>query len=314
MSGRQGAPAGVGPGAEFGALLRQLRIDVDSLQAGARGPARGWDWSRAADGTPAVVHLDSGQTTAIIAPGQDVSSLVERIEALEARATLPEGWEWLAPAGPTIPTLLLRLPDGSTYRMVESVGSAIAPLYFYGDSNTTDQGTVWGGDSWAERVAGESAVNLAINGRGWVFAVPGLPTILQDVTGTPNPVGTAVVNGGINDIANGVTSAAIQGAIAAAVANLLDRSVRVYVATILPTLGAYAGLNTQRVVMNNWLRAAWPAGGGVRVTVLDIASVVESGGLNGPLDPAYSYDGLHLNNAGHTAVAAYVRSVAGIGT
>lgn len=308
MSGNQWPTVPTGSsGDEFRRWAAGVMAQLDSLRQAVDGPIQGYRWGRGTDGAPVIV-AHTGESSSIGAPsaGSDLTELETAVDALEAQ-TLPTGWSWIA-AGEE---LYVRHPNGKVWRMVRAVGNAIAPVVAFGDSNTTATSTVSPGlTRWPGRIS-QSITNLGFDGRGWVYAAPGYPTLLQDVQAT-SLVGTALLNGGINDLAQGVPVASIQAAIVQAVIYLLRRGVRVHVLTILPTTGGFAGLNPNRVILNNWIRSTWPEGSGARATYIDIAAQVASPAPDGALNVAYSLDGLHLNDPGQQVVAGHVQSITGI--
>ncbi|MEV6556012.1 GDSL-type esterase/lipase family protein [Nocardia sp. NPDC051756] len=191
------------------------------------------------------------------------------------------------------------------------------------------------GDSWFEGVGSTMSANLRsvdiINSRldrGWAvnqgiggnrlltneIGVPGLERFDRDVLSVPG-VGTVLINFGINDLILGGMSGEPPATTDQLIAGFTEIARRAHEANLTihaATIGPYAGCvypgmpleETQqtRNEVNEWLRST-----DVFDSVFDVARAVEDPARPGFILPAYdSGDGMHLNDAGHRAMAETV--------
>ncbi|CAM3970701.1 GDSL-type esterase/lipase family protein [Nocardia ninae] len=191
------------------------------------------------------------------------------------------------------------------------------------------------GDSWFEGVGSTMSANRrsvdALNDRldrGWVvnqgiggnrlltneIGVPGLDRFNRDVLSTPG-VSSVLINFGINDLILGGMSGEAPATTEELIAGFTEIAHRAHDAGLTihaATIGPYAGciypgmpieqtLPTRREV-NEWLRST-----DVFDSVFDVARAVQDPQRPDFILPAYdSGDGMHLNDAGHRAMAATV--------
>ncbi|MFF3222285.1 GDSL-type esterase/lipase family protein [Nocardia suismassiliense] len=191
------------------------------------------------------------------------------------------------------------------------------------------------GDSWFEGVGSTMSANRrsvdALNDRldrGWVvnqgiggnrlltneIGAPGLDRLSRDVLSVPG-VTSLLINFGINDLILGGMSGEAPATTEELIAGFTEIARRAHDAGLTihaATIGPYAGcvypgmpieqtLPTRREV-NEWLRST-----DVFDTVFDVARAVQDPQRPDFILPAYdSGDGMHLNDAGHHAMAATV--------
>lgn len=121
-----------------------------------------------------------------------------------------------------------------------------------------------------------------------------------------------VVEGGINDLLNGVAVGDLISEVTALRDELAARGVTTRWVTIPPLAspGGYASLNPMRRAYNDWLKSA----DGVGDAVIDVVPAMEDPANPDTLAPAYWWywadlfkpDGIHPNTAGYQAMAQAV--------
>ncbi|PXX68433.1 lysophospholipase L1-like esterase [Nocardia tenerifensis] len=191
------------------------------------------------------------------------------------------------------------------------------------------------GDSWFEGVGSTMSANLrsvdALNSRldrGWVvnqgiggnrlltneIGVPGLARFDRDVLSVPG-VTAVLINFGINDLILGGMSGEPPATADELIAGFTeiarrahDAGLTIHAATIGPYAGViYEGMPVEETAgtrrrVNEWLR-----GTDVFDSIFDVADAVEDPDRPDFIRAAYdSGDGMHLNDAGHRAMAESV--------
>ncbi len=151
-----------------------------------------------------------------------------------------------------------------------------------------------------------SVVNAGIGGNtlnsvgNAQVGVNGLLRLDRDVL-SQTGLDTVVVFAGTNDIYVGSTAEQVVYALERAAQRIHDAGARAVVATLIPRgngVGWHAGLETQRVAVNDWIRSQ-----SVFDAVIDMESVVADPADSTVILAAYDADGTHPNPAGYAAMA-----------
>ncbi|WP_244976142.1 GDSL-type esterase/lipase family protein [Nocardia huaxiensis] len=236
-----------------------------------------------------------------------------------AFAHMPVDTAWIA-AGDRTAALALPGAEETTSRFfltgIDVLTAAETPvLVAFGDSWFEGVGSTHGAnrrsvDRLNERLAKGWAVNQGIGGNRLLtdqVGEHGLSRFARDVLTVPGV--TAVwANFGINDLILDNRTASRDDMIAGytELARLAHAAgLPVYINTIGPFGGAYyPDLNVAegtpvRHELNEWLRATE-----VFDAVFDVAAAVEDPARPGFIRPEFDNDGMHLNDAGHRAIAA----------
>ncbi|WP_256668289.1 GDSL-type esterase/lipase family protein [Nocardia cyriacigeorgica] len=236
-----------------------------------------------------------------------------------AFAHMPVDTAWIVP-GDQVAAPALPEAEQSTSRFfltgVDVLSDGAAPvLVAFGDSWFEGVGSSHGEnrrsvDRLNERLRTGWAVNQGIGGNRLLtdqIGEHGLSRFARDVLTVP---GAAAVwtNFGINDLILDERTATATDMIAGytELARLAhEAGLPIYINTIGPFGGAiYPGLNIAEGIpvrreLNEWLR-----GTDVFDAVFDVAAVVEDPTRPNFIRPAFDSDGMHLNDAGHRAIAA----------
>ncbi|MBL1075502.1 SGNH/GDSL hydrolase family protein [Nocardia sp. 2] len=236
-----------------------------------------------------------------------------------AFAHLPVDTSWIVPGDQVdAPALTDAEESGSRFFLtgIDVLTDAEAPvLVAFGDSWFEGVGSTHGEnrrsvDMLNERLAKGWAVNQGIGGNRLLtdqVGEHGLSRFARDVLSVPG-VAAVWANFGINDLILAERTATAADMIAGytELARLAHAAgLPIYTNTIGPFGGAYyPGLNVAegipvRSELNAWLRAT-----DVFDAVFDVAAAVQDPERPDFIRPEFDSDGMHLNDAGHRAIAA----------
>ncbi|MBF6354839.1 SGNH/GDSL hydrolase family protein [Nocardia higoensis] len=236
-----------------------------------------------------------------------------------AFAHMPVDTAWIAP-GDQVTAQALSDAEESTSRFfltgVDVLTEGAPPvLVAFGDSWFEGVGSSHGEnrrsvDRFNERLHRGWAVNQGIGGNRLLtdqIGEHGLSRFARDVLSVPG-VAAVWANFGINDLILDERTATAADMIAGytELAGLAhEAELPIYINTIGPFGGArYPGLNIAEGIpvrreLNDWLR-----GTDVFDAVFDVAAAVEDPARPNFIRPEFDNDGMHLNDAGHRAIAA----------
>ncbi len=182
---------------------------------------------------------------------------------------------------------------------IQSTANAASVGFVTGDSFSNDS------TDWPFLMTSATMYSTAISGQRLVQ----METTFADQLAfhiANHAIDFAVVQGGVNDIANNsITLAMAQNAIGNMASVAAAANVPLFIVNIAPWTNASSQTKRDEIDMYNaWLDAT--LGGGSRTTVVDIYSLLVDPASAQRMNPLYDLDGVHPNAAGQRLIAAAV--------